>query len=570
MNVTVERTGTARRPVPAARPAPALPGDLDARTLAARRRSAALVGLATLASAAAALAILIVRANGGSFTYVIDDPYIHLSMARNLAHSGTFGVVAGTYESASSSPGWVALLAALITVTPGGGNVWLPLALNLVAAGGVLLLVLDGQRFLYNLHPAPLRLLAYILLPLALYLPALVFLGMEHTFHALLAVALLLVLARALQRRLDRGELAGLAALSLLAGAIRYETLFLAGGAALALVLVPTAVERESRAQQFMRGALARLRRPELWAFLLPPLAVTVVLGLINLAHGQYFLPNSVLVKSGLGAGQGLAGWIPTLAGTRANLTADVQVEGLALIGLGYLALRRLRGEQSGLWLAWLVALLLHAGYAKFGWYDRYQAYLAITGLLLALRSAGELAGHRRIAAALLGAVLLAGLPVLKFGNEVDAPDNAHGVYLRQAQLGRFLATAYAGRTVLVNDIGEVSWQHSGGLDDLWALGSNCVLRAFRSGQLDSAFVARLAAGDDIRVAAVYGVLRTYIPASWTEVARWSSTGTHRPDPDGDIVFYASSPVGADTLRAAMRAFAPTLPHGIEVLWTVS
>jgi hypothetical protein len=222
------------------------------------------------------------------------------------------------------------------------------------------------------------------------------------------------------------------------------------------------------------------------------------------------------------------------------------------------------------LWLAWLVTLLLHAGYARFGWYERYQAYLVVTGLLLVLRSAPELAGKRRLAAGLLAVVVLGALPVVKFQNEVDVPNAAHGVYTHQDQLGRFLATAYDGRTVLVNDIGEVSWQHRGGLDDLWALGSNRVLRAFRDGHLDAAFVARLAAQDDVRVAATYGVLRSYIPTDWIEVARWSTSGTHRPDPDGDIVFYAPTPADAATLRAAMRAFAPALPQGVEVLWSTA
>src|SRR5258706_429403 len=162
-------------------------------------------------------------------------------------------------EQAGAAPGPLSPARPAPTQAPRAGDLDEPT----LAAGGALVLVLRGQRFLYTLSPAPLRLLAYTVLPLALYLPALVLLGMEHTLHALLAVALLLMLARALRRPLTRRELAGLAALSLVAGAIRYETLFLAGGAAVALVLVPR--------EDFVHGPLAPLPPPAGGAVLLPP-----------------------------------------------------------------------------------------------------------------------------------------------------------------------------------------------------------------------------------------------------------------------------------------------------------
>lgn len=43
-----------------------------------------------------------VLVNRGHFEYILDDVYIHVSMARNLATTGIYGVAAGTYESASS------------------------------------------------------------------------------------------------------------------------------------------------------------------------------------------------------------------------------------------------------------------------------------------------------------------------------------------------------------------------------------------------------------------------------------------------------------------------------------
>jgi len=453
----------------------------------------------------------------------------------------------------------VALLAALIRVAPGAA-LWLPLALNALAAGAVLVLVVRSQRLLVSIEPALVRGAAYALLPLAMFLPGLVLTGMEHSLHALLVVALLLLLARAVQRPLTGRELAGTAALALLAGAVRYETLFLAGGAAVALVLAPRGAEGTVR-------LLARLRRREVWAFLLPPLLVTALLAAINVHNGQYPLPNSVLAKSGLGAGQGLAGWVPNLGTAWATLTSDAVVGAVLLLAAGYLAVRRLSGVQSGLCVAWMVMALLHVLYAKFGWFDRYQGYLVVSGMLLALRILSELRLGAVWPRALLAVAVLAAVPAFKFSLEAQIPQYAHTVYQQQYTTARFLAADYAGTTVLVNDIGEVGWLHRGGLVDMWALGSYDVLRAYRTGQMGKPFVARLVARDGIQVVAVYGVLHTYVPDDFVEVARWSFTGTGRPD-DGDVVFYGPTAQSAASLRQALRDFARSLPAGVQVLWS--
>src|SRR6478609_3379099 len=56
---------------------------------------------------------------GGRVVYLIDDPAIHLSLAGNLAHHGTWGVVPGVFQSASSSPLWTLLLAGYLWVAGG-------------------------------------------------------------------------------------------------------------------------------------------------------------------------------------------------------------------------------------------------------------------------------------------------------------------------------------------------------------------------------------------------------------------------------------------------------------------
>ena len=44
-------------------------------------------------------------------TYPLDDTYIHMAIARNVAQSGTWGINAGEFAPASSSPLWTVILA---------------------------------------------------------------------------------------------------------------------------------------------------------------------------------------------------------------------------------------------------------------------------------------------------------------------------------------------------------------------------------------------------------------------------------------------------------------------------
>src|SRR3954447_15747321 len=76
----------------------------------------------------AALLLSIAHRTGGHFVYALDDPYIHLALAENLAH-GHYGLNATEFASPSSSILWPFLLVPLTGTSVHG---LLPLALNVV------------------------------------------------------------------------------------------------------------------------------------------------------------------------------------------------------------------------------------------------------------------------------------------------------------------------------------------------------------------------------------------------------------------------------------------------------
>ena len=193
-------------------------------------------------SAAYLVATLVVLAIGlrrtdGRLVYVLDDPAIHLSVARALAEHGTWGVVPGQFESASSSPTWTVLLAGWLRVVPGPDSI-APLVLNVAASLAVVAVLASVQRVLRPGIGRPLDVLATVALVIVvLFLPGLTFVGMEHPLH----IALVLATVASFHRRQVGWSVPGrpwLPYVLLVAATLtRFETAFLAVGIATALLV---------------------------------------------------------------------------------------------------------------------------------------------------------------------------------------------------------------------------------------------------------------------------------------------------------------------------------------------
>ncbi len=79
-----------------------------------------------------ALSIHLLRAGivaTGQLTYPLDDTYITMAMARNLAFHGVWGITRSAFAPSSSCPGFLLILAAVYRLT--GPTVWAPLILSL-------------------------------------------------------------------------------------------------------------------------------------------------------------------------------------------------------------------------------------------------------------------------------------------------------------------------------------------------------------------------------------------------------------------------------------------------------
>lgn len=531
-----------------------------------------LLRLALLALLAVQVAWILRDCGDRPFVYVLDDPYIHLTLARNLATTGILGVNPGQWSSASSSPAWTAMLAGLYLVA--GDQLLAPLVLNLLLAAALVWWLVD---FLLRAGYAPLTvavlgvgfLFLVPLIPLA-------FTGMEHLLHLALVLALVISTVKAADGRTSPAWPIGLA---LVATAVRYESLFVIAGLAGFLLL--------TRHWRLGLGLVAA------------GLGVIALFAAVYVAHGESPLPNTFLVKalSTLPGESWLTARLLRLAHNALN-APGLSVLLVAAAGWAISARRQGRRQTPPLpvpprWSLGLggfaLAALLHLTLASVGWFFRYEAYLIGLGIFLlmwalaptaaptpanslcqAARKCHPYPGRTRNRQLQIGVVLLlAVLAVLPGFRErataiAEVPAAMREVYHQQYQLARFVREYYNGAAVGLNDIGVVSYYTQARVVDLVGLASYPLAAARARGPVTAEMVDQFARAQGVQVALVYtDWLRRGPPASWRLVGTWTTPGARVAVGGETIGFYALA-APPEALRRQLQDFAPRLPPGVS------
>ena len=510
----------------------------------------------------------------GTFVYPIDDPAIHLAVARRLAHDGTWGVVAGEFQSASSSPLWTVLLAPTQWLVRGAAGELVPLALAVAAAVAVVWLLRDDLAALRPGRRRPLDALAVVAAVVALaFLPGLAFMGMEHTLHA----ALVLALATAVEARwagggpraADRVPVPRWApvALAAAATATRYET----GGVVVALAVGLAVAGLGPWRDPDTPPAPARRRVGAVAALAATAAAVVGGVGAVSLAFGQGLLPNSVVLKSVGDRGdtrRSPAAALERLVGD--PLLVAFAVVAVAVLAATAVARRRGRVVPGGAAFpaaVTLVAILVHAELGAVEASLRYQGYLYGLGTWTVLRVLPLLpALAPRLAGLPAGAVVLLLVPAAAHQVEatLSAPREAAITWEQRYQVARFLAEAYREAPIAISELGYISLYHDGPLTDVYGLADHEVLEARLDGRADAAFWRDLTERRDVEVVVTYDFsLGGDVPPEWIRVAEWRS-----PDAYFEVTrFWAAAPEHTGPLIERLRAYEPELPPGVEVTY---
>jgi hypothetical protein len=479
-------------------------------------------------------------ATGGHFLYALDDPYIHLALAEQLAH-GHYGINATEFSSPASSILWPFLL------IPGAGtsfHAYMPLAWNLLFGLAAALLLgwqvgkwppqVDEQGRMAWWQ----QLVTVGLLVLTANLASLTIVGMEHVLQVLLAICSAIGIIRALSVRAI--PLWCLAA-AVLAPSVRYEDLGLTLAVSLALV------------------GLGRWRRAiaVLGLSLIPLVAFSVYLK----AKGLPLLPMSVLVKGSAYAQESLPAKVFHLFSASIE-SALIEPERfpvvillLFFVGLAWKARTRLERLVYG-GAAAVGGLQLLIG--RFGWFYRYEVYAVIFLTLLCLYVVAQrprfMFGYFA-----LGLVLCCSSYIKA---TADTPTAAEEVYNQQYQMHRFVTQFYSG-DYAVNDLGLVSFERRPGayVLDVYGLAS---LEAARNLQKSPQWLAGIVARHRVPLAIVYPEW-FHIPAAWVPLARMCLAYNPILLAHPCVVFYSTSPAQEETIRGDLERFASTLPPRVAL-----
>lgn len=489
------------------------------------------------------------RACDGHFVYPVDDAYILMAMAKNLAQHGVWGVTQYGFTGSSSSLLFPLLIAGLYRMF--GVNDFAPLVLSWVSG---LAAIWIAARMLARFVEQKWQTVLLILFILCPPLFVVGILGMEHSLHLLLTLLFLEMFLR------DEVPVWQAAAVSAAMVAARYEGLFFVAPAFLIL-----AAQRKWK-PAFAIGLGAAIPVCSYAAF--------------SLAHSGYWLPHSVALKGAQTRSESIAGTVWDLL-QRARLNS---VDGpwlvllLIAVGAAFLSLAGRKRSRAAVPLALvLCAGCLHLCTAGVGRMSRYEDYLIGAGIIavgcafpaIVKQTAGPRFTVLWILFCAAGTSLLlrAAVPA------VLLPACARAIYTQQVQMARFVRTYYPNASVAANDVGAISYYSDIHCLDVVGLASSDVFFARRNGIYTTEYLQRLTAAQHVQIAIVYDswfsperpdLIGIAVPPQWVRVARWSLPQMLQQG-DKTVSFYAVAPGEAEHLRAALLQFEPTLPKGVTV-----
>ena len=475
--------------------------------------------------------------NDGVFTYTLDDPYIHLALAQNLAH-GHYGINPGEASSPSSSIVWPLLL------VPFAGHAWdvyVPLAWNILfCAIGAWLIgrTVDRWRTRWTWGA---RFAIAAALMLVANLAGLTFIGMEHGLQVLLAIACAAGLAEAFA---DRPIPAWCLGAAVVGPMVRYENFAIVAAVAIALY-----------GQRRYRAAIAvvglSLIGPALFSLFL-------------ISRGLPALPSSVLVKAKVYAfhrGLLVTGIVTVMRSVGWGIVEPAWWDQLLVAGLlCYLSFRERLRPARFLVAAAFFAALLQLIIGRFNWFHRYEVYAFVFTVMIAASALAESTRLRY-------RYLLAGLLALAWPYELalwETPVAAANVYQQQYQMHRFLA-GFSGRVVAVNDLGLVSYDRPPGLYvlDLWGLASP---EASRQSNKDNAWLDAITHAHGAALVILYpNWYPEGVPDDWQALGTMCIT-SRKVSVSRRCVAYYSTPLGDHAaLESELAAFTNTLPSSVSM-----
>lgn len=513
----------------------------------------------------------------GTFVYALDDPYIHMAIAKNFSLYGVWGVTRHEFASATSSVGWTALLSLFYFLT--GIHDVTPFLTN-IGIAIAFLIVLSNLMREFNLSNLT---VCILLVTIVVFTPlyVLVFNGMEHMLHASVTVLFLLFAMRLISSDGQIGSRPAILACLLLSVFIillRFEGIF-----AVASV-----------------GIFLLVRKKIVLALLIGMLSILpiVVYQFLAASKGWYWLPNPIVIRAGISDAAMTASVdsSPSLVTKVVNMVAKYPVAvvqnverspelavlvAVAVVLYFWITVRNKPGlHKNRVLISLFVGMtLLHLSLGKTGHFFRYEAYLITTGLTAIVPTmsgallSDAVSGWKPWIRFRHVLVLMGMIAPLYFLSEravkssVLLPQAAKNIYEQQYQMAMFVKQYYQGSVVALNDVGAVNYYADISCLDLVGLASIDVLKRRIANIYTTQEIDNLVRAKQVHIAIVYdhwfGRSRTgKLPAEWHKIGQW--TIKNNVVAGGDTVsFYSVDPAYDENLIRNLQDYSPKLPRDV-------
>ncbi|MDR6548654.1 hypothetical protein J2810_004744 [Chryseobacterium rhizosphaerae] len=487
------------------------------------------------------------------FTYLLDDAYIHMAIAKNFAVHGIWGMTRYAFSSSSSSPVFTLILSALIFLF--GDHALIPLIFNLVSVGLLIVILNKYYSLFFNQNRSIVWACLFSLFFAVLHVQIVT--GMEHILQTLMiAINMYCFKKWSDSEGKDRISQYGFYFTLLSLGLIRFESMFYFVSLAFVFMLI----------RKWKDSALV----------LVCGFVPIFLFGYINYPKSGYFFPNSVIAKGSL---IDFSGSIPMqiidLVLKKVILNTSFYKIGLFPLMISMVLLykdyqKKLSFQKiianNFLIVAWNSTFILHSLFGEIKGQFRYEAYLLVAFAMVLIPKLTSFFAQplqffrkeRIIGISILANVLLL---VYKSGHaHMLIANGSANIYEQQIQSARFLKKYYNSSKVVANDIGAICYFTDIHLLDFMGLGSKEML-PFRTkdkrpdDQFEN-FLTRSAVENQYQLAIAYEEwLDGHTPKNWKKVAYLEVGGKNVVLGEKHLFIYSINPEIHNSLQQNIRNF---------------
>jgi hypothetical protein len=492
----------------------------------------------------------------GTFIYPYDDTFIHLTIADNVL-KGNWGINANEFASASSSVLYTLVLAVFRLFSK---SVMVPFIVNCFA--GIAILFALHLWLKKNLITSNWQTAIFLLVIFFTPLPLLIVSGMEHTLQCLFSFLFLFYFSDWLQENKNTGKPLPVKILlfAILASTIRYEGLFLIGMACILLLVY------KKYLQVFVLCVVSII-----------PL---VIFGCISVSKGNFFLPNSVLVKSESfnysNPFQAIyEALFDRLLFARNGMAALATQRLLIIFPLLYLLFKKYLTDSYLFILVLLFGTtILQLSFASTGYLYRYEAYLFFCFMIIVpvifyacrkqvitfLNSFVSTLAALVLTFFLFFPIALRGITALNKTSQACV-----NIYNQQYQMAIFTKKYYNRSSVALNDIGAIGYFTNSKIIDLWGLANIDVTKSKMQHYWTPLFLDSLCKENQVQMAIIYDSwFNGSLAKRWFKAASWQIQNNVICG-DSIVSFYVLDSASKNSLQQRLKDFQFQLPLSVLV-----